>query len=71
MKIVLEPIPKKETLLDHARATRQKWDAAGATATQEARARLRSKGIGVVYGKDGTVIEELPDGTIRPLNDRA
>ena len=69
MKIVLEPTPKKETLLDHACATRQTWDAAGEAATQEARRRLHSKGVGVVYEKDGGVVEELPNGTIRALEE--
>lgn len=49
----------------------RKWDAAGEAATVEARARLRSKGIGLVYEKNGAVVEELPDGTVRTLEEAA
>lgn len=52
-------------------AFQRKWDAAGEAATVEARARLHSKGIGVVYEKDGVIVEELPDGTIRTREEAA
>lgn len=52
-------------------ALQRRWDAAGEAATQEARARLHSKGIGVVYEKNGSIIEQLPDGTTRILEEAA
>lgn len=42
----------------------RQWDAAGAGATRET---LHEQGIGVVYEKDGVVVEEMPDGTVRPV----
>lgn len=54
-----------------ATARKLNWAAAGEAATQEARTRLHSKGIVVVYEKSGIVVEELPDGTIRPFEKAA
>lgn len=45
----------------------QVWDDAGEAATREAYARLKAQGIGVVAKREGVVIEEQADGTIRPL----
>ena len=47
----------------------QRWNAAGEAATQEARTRLHDKGIGVVYEKNGSIVEELPNGSIRVLEE--
>lgn len=58
-----------DALSEHSRA----WaamSAAGVAATAAERASLLAQGIAPVYQKDGVVVEELPDGSIRPL-DRA
>jgi hypothetical protein len=44
------------------------WGDAGDAATKEAHARLKAQGIGVIVKRDGVVIEEQSDGTIRPLH---
>jgi hypothetical protein len=47
----------------------KRWDRAGAAATDEARAHLHARGIGLVYEDErGVIVEELPDGTVQPLN---
>jgi len=48
-------------------ALQEKYTQAGEEATVMAHNRLREQGIGIVYEQDGVVVEELPDGTIRPF----
>lgn len=40
----------------------------GREAGREAIKRLKEKGIPVYGRKDGVLVEELPDGTVRPLD---
>jgi phosphoglycerate dehydrogenase-like enzyme len=69
--LVLATARNIDSEAEERRAMWQKWDAAGRAATEEARRELHAQGIGVVYGLDGVVVEELPDGTIRPLKEAA
>lgn len=45
------------------------WVVAGVEASTEARESLRSKGIVTHFLENGVLMEELPDGTVRPFGD--
>ncbi len=54
------------SLLERA-AVWERMAAAGEAATKAARAYLHEKNIGAVYRKDSVIVEEAPDGVVRPL----
>jgi hypothetical protein len=49
----------------------QRLSAAAAAAGATVRARLQRHGGRLVYEQDGVLVEELPDGSVRPLDDAA
>lgn len=49
-------------------ASWDQWADAGRKATDAARVDLRTHGISSVYRRDGVIVEELPDGTIRQVD---
>jgi hypothetical protein len=63
------PIPEEEAVEEELTQTREwaQMAAAGEAATKAARASLHEKGIYPVYLKDGVLVEELPDGSTRPV----
>ena len=50
----------------HSPEIRARWERAGQTATDNAQETLRTRGISFFDKKDGVIVEELPDGSIRP-----
>jgi hypothetical protein len=47
----------------------QSLQAAADRAAATVRARHREAGVSLVYGNDGAIVEELPDGTVRPFTE--